>query len=92
MKHLQDNWRAIRSIYADKTGVRDYIVEDMLRGRIRGVESVNFTEQTKEAMATALKEKMRRATCPKCGWAGKIGTREVVHTRIGRITSPPGRD
>jgi DNA-binding winged helix-turn-helix (wHTH) protein len=62
VKHLQDNWRAIRSIYADKTGVRDYIVENIPRGGIRGVEDVNFTGQTKEAMATALEEQTRRAT------------------------------
>jgi hypothetical protein len=76
VKRLQDNWRAVRSIYADKTGVSDYIVEDMVMGGIRGVEGVNFTEQTKEATATALKEQMRRATCLRCDWVGNIDTRE----------------
>lgn len=36
VKRLQDNWRTVRFVYANKTGVGDYIVEDMQRGRIRG--------------------------------------------------------
>jgi ribosomal protein L37AE/L43A len=76
VKRLQDNWRTIRSIHADKTGVGDYIVEDMQRGGIRNVEGVNFTEQSKEAMATALKEQMRKAVCPKCPWTGYVDTKE----------------
>jgi phage FluMu gp28-like protein len=71
-KRLQDNWRMIQSVYADKTGVGDYIVEDMQRGGIRNVVGISFTEQSKEAMATALKEQMRKAVCPKCGWLGYI--------------------
>ena len=33
---------------------------------------VNFTDTSKEVMATALKENMRRADCPSCGWSGYI--------------------
>ena len=76
IKRLQDNWRTIRSVYADKTGVGDYIVDDMVRGGIRNVEGVNFTEQSKEAMATALKEQMRKTVCTKCDWAGYVDTKE----------------
>ena len=76
VKRLQDNWRTIRFVYADKTGVGDYIVEDMQRGGIRNVEGINFTEQSKEAMATALKEQMRKVVCIKCNWTDHIDTKE----------------
>jgi phage FluMu gp28-like protein len=76
IKRLQDNWRTIRSVYADKTGVGDYLVEDMQRGGIRNVEGINFTDQSKEAMATSLKEQMREAVCSRCGWTGYIDTKE----------------
>jgi len=72
MKRLQDHWSVIRAIYADKTGVGDYIVEDMVRGGLLNVTGINFTDTSKEAMATALKENMRRADCPSCGWSGYI--------------------
>jgi len=72
MKRLQDQWSVIRAVYADKTGVGDYIVEDMVRGGLLNVTGVNFTDTSKEAMATALKENMRRADCPGCGWGGYI--------------------
>lgn len=62
----------IRAVYADKTGVGDYIFEDMMRGGLLNVTSINFTDTSKEAMATALKENMRRADCPSCGWSGLI--------------------
>jgi ribosomal protein L37AE/L43A len=76
VKRLQDNWKTIHTIHADNTGVGDYIVEDMRRGGLRGVEGVNFTEQNKEAMATELKETMRRAVCPTCHWTGHVDTEE----------------
>jgi phage FluMu gp28-like protein len=72
IKRLQDNWRGVGAIYADKTGVGDYIVEDMTRGGLRSVRGINFTIDTKEQMATALKEAMRQAECPICGWKGHI--------------------
>jgi len=76
IKRLQDNWKNIRVVYADKTGVGDYIVEDMQRGGLRNVEGVNFTETSKEEMATCLKEQMRSAVCPRCGWTGYVDTLE----------------
>jgi len=72
MKRIQDHWNTVRAIYADKTGVGDYIVEDMQRGGLHNVTGVNFTDTSKEAMATALRENMRRADCPICGWSGYI--------------------
>jgi phage FluMu gp28-like protein len=74
IKRLQDNWHTINTIQVDKTGVGDYIVEDMQRGGIRNVEGLTFTEETKETLATALKEAMRRATCPRCHTPHTIDT------------------
>jgi phage FluMu gp28-like protein len=59
VKSLQDRWNSIRSVYADVTGVGDYIVEDMFRSGIQGVAGVTFTVQSKEEMANILREKMR---------------------------------
>ena len=59
MKSLQDRWQAIHAVYADITGVGAYIVEDMIRSGIQGVNGVTFTVQSKEEMATILREKMR---------------------------------
>lgn len=72
LRRLQDNWDRIASIHADQTGVGDYIVEDMKRSGVRNVTGVNFTETAKESMATALKETMRTAECPACGWVGSV--------------------
>jgi phage FluMu gp28-like protein len=59
VKSLQDRWRTVRAVYADITGVGNYIVEDMFRSGIRGVTGITFTVQSKEEMATILREKMR---------------------------------
>jgi len=76
MKRIQDHWRTVWATHADKTGVGDYIVEDMERGGIRNVTGINFTDASKEAMATCLKEQMRSADCPCCGWTGYVDTLE----------------
>ena len=70
VRRLQDAWRTVRAVYADRTGVGDYIVEDMARSGVLNVEGVGFTDTSKEALATALREAMRRAECPVCGWGG----------------------
>lgn len=70
VRRLQDAWRTVRAVYADSTGVGDYIVEDMARSGVLNVEGVGFTDTSKEALATALRETMRRAECPVCGWGG----------------------
>jgi len=59
VKSLQDRWREIRAVYADITGVGGYIVEDMVRSGIQGVTGITFSVQSKEEMATILREKMR---------------------------------
>ena len=59
IKSLQDRWQTINAVYADITGVGGYIVEDMISGGIYGVNGITFTIQSKEEMATILREKMR---------------------------------
>jgi len=59
VKSLQDRWHEVRAVYADITGVGNYIVEDMIRSGIQSVVGVGFTVQSKEEMATILREKMR---------------------------------
>jgi hypothetical protein len=86
MNLIQDNWRTVWAVYADKTGVGDYIVEDMERGGLRNVTGVNFTDASKEAMATALKEQIRSSVCPSCGWEGYVDTLEGKW----RTTCPQG--
>ena len=59
IKSLQDRWKTIREVYADVTGVGGYIVEDMQKSGITSVTGITFTLQSKEDMATVLREKMR---------------------------------
>ncbi|MCD6466225.1 terminase family protein [Candidatus Bathyarchaeota archaeon] len=59
VKSLCDRWRTIKAVYADVTGVGDYIVEDMRKSGIPSVQGILFTVKSKEEMATILKETMR---------------------------------
>jgi phage FluMu gp28-like protein len=59
IKSLQDRWQGVIAVFADTTGVGDYIVEDMKKSGIRIVTGVTFTVPNKEEMATILREKMR---------------------------------
>jgi phage FluMu gp28-like protein len=59
IKSLQDRWQTVEAVYADITGVGAYIVEDMVRSGIQNVKGITFTVQSKEEMATILREKMR---------------------------------
>ena len=59
LKSLCDRWRTVHAVYADITGVGEYICEDMRAAGIP-VEGVTFTIKSKEDMATVLREKMRR--------------------------------
>ena len=65
IKRLQSTWNRLGTVNCDQTGVGEYIVEDMKRSGIRNVQGTTFTQTTKEAMATALKETMRTAICPR---------------------------
>jgi phage FluMu gp28-like protein len=59
VKSLLDRWHDTRAVYADVTGVGNYIVEDMFRSGINNVNGITFTVQSKEEMATIMREKMR---------------------------------
>jgi phage FluMu gp28-like protein len=59
VKSLLDRWHEVRAVYADITGVGNYIVEDMFRSGIQNVNGITFTVQSKEEMATIMREKMR---------------------------------
>jgi phage FluMu gp28-like protein len=74
LKRLQDNWSNIIHTICDRTGVGEYIVEDMRKSGIRNIEGMIFTETNKETLATALKETMRTVECPTCLWKGHIET------------------
>ncbi len=76
VKSLQDRWKSIGSVYADVTGVGNYIVEDMFRSGIDGINGVTFTVQSKEEMANILREKMR---------AGEIKIPYVPTRKLGDI-------
>ncbi len=62
VKSLQDRWLYVRSVAVDYTGVGQGIVEDMVKSGIQGVDAVNFTVQSKEDMATMMRERMREGT------------------------------
>ncbi len=76
VKSLQDRWNSIHSVYADVTGVGNYIVEDMFRSGIPNVIGTNFTVQSKEEMANILREKMR---------AGELKIPYIPTRKIGDI-------
>lgn len=59
VKSLLDRWQEIRAVYTDITGVGNYITEDMFRSGIQNVTGITFTIQSKEEMATIMREKMR---------------------------------
>jgi phage FluMu gp28-like protein len=76
VKSLQDRWNVASSVYADVTGVGNYIVEDMIRSGIQGVTGIAFTIQSKEEMANILREKMR---------AGEVKIPYVPARKLGDI-------
>jgi len=58
VKTLCDRWSSMRKVLVDMTGVGDYIVEDMVNAGISETEGVKFTQESKEKMATFLKQCM----------------------------------
>jgi len=57
-----------------------------IRGGVLNVTGVNFTDTSKEAMATCLRESMRTADCPVCGWRGHVEDLDGSW----RVTCPQG--
>ena len=60
VKSVFDRWRSVNGVYADVTGVGDYIVEDMVRSGVGATMGIKFTVQSKEEMATILRETMKQ--------------------------------
>lgn len=58
VKTLTRRWQTIRKIQVDMTGLGEYIVEDMQNIGIQAAEGVKFTQETKEQIATWLKQCM----------------------------------
>jgi phage FluMu gp28-like protein len=57
VKTFCEKWKSVQKVCADRTGVGDYIVEDMENAGIH-VEGVNFTTRLKEEMLGYLKSMM----------------------------------
>lgn len=58
VKTLCDRWDSINKVLVDMSGVGDYIVEDMINAGVTETEGVKFTQESKEKMATFLKQCM----------------------------------
>ncbi len=59
LKVLNERLVTIHSNYIDITGVGNAVVEEMIRAGIPSIQGITFTLQSKEEMATILREKMR---------------------------------
>ncbi len=59
LKVLNERLITIHSNYVDVTGVGNAVVEEMIAAGIPNVQGITFTLQSKEEMATILREKMR---------------------------------
>jgi len=58
VKTICDRWQKISTILVDTSGVGDYIAEDMINAGINQTKGVKFTQETKEKLATFLKQCM----------------------------------
>lgn len=58
LKVVNERLERVHANYVDCTGLGSYIVEDMMNSGIPSVTGVNFTLESKERMATVLKESM----------------------------------
>lgn len=58
VKTIRDRWQTIHKILVDVSGVGDYVTEDMTNTGIAETEGAKFTQETKEKMATHLKQCM----------------------------------
>jgi len=58
LKVINDRLERVYANYVDCTGLGSYIVEDMKNSGIANVVGINFTLESKEKLATVLKETM----------------------------------
>ena len=59
--------KALRPLFFVEVGADPVQLGLLMARALRNVVGVKFTEFSKEAMATCLKEQMRGAVCPICG-------------------------
>jgi len=59
VKALSDRYKTISKVLADQSGVGEYIVEDMARAEIPGVEGVTLTVPVKQEILGYLKQLMQ---------------------------------
>jgi len=87
IKVVQDRVGEFRCLRADKTGVGDYIVEDMQNAGILNVEGVNFTLPRKQEMASLLKQRManRRFFYPYFSWDKPYRGEYVAELNVERF-------
>jgi phage FluMu gp28-like protein len=87
VKVVQDRIGEFRCLRADKTGVGDYIVEDMQNAGIMNVEGVNFTLPRKQEMASLLKQRMtnRRFYFPYFNWHKPYPGQYVAELNVERF-------
>lgn len=62
VKALSDRWSSVHATHCDVTGTGEYIVEDMMSSSIPNVKGVKFTVESKENMASILKDRMGRGS------------------------------
>ena len=87
VKVVQDRVGEFRCLRADKTGVGDYIVEDMVNAGILNVEGVNFSLPRKQEMASLLKQRMvnKRFFYPYFGWDKPYRNEYVAELNVERF-------
>ena len=62
VKTICDRWQTIHTVLTDMTGVGEYVTEDMKNAGINQTQGIKFTQETKEKMATLLKQHMTQKT------------------------------
>lgn len=87
VKVIQDRVGEFRCLRADKTGVGDYIVEDMTNADIMNIEGVNFTLPRKQEMASLLKQRMvnKRFFFPYLSWEKPYRGNYVAELNVERF-------
>ncbi|MEM3788295.1 MAG: terminase family protein [Candidatus Bathyarchaeia archaeon] len=59
IKSLWDRWHTILGVYADQTGVGEYIVEDMIKSGIANTTGITLTIPTKQDILGFLRQQMQ---------------------------------
>jgi len=59
IKSLWDRWHNILGVYADQTGVGEYIVEDMVKSGIANTTGITLTIPTKQDILGCLRQQMQ---------------------------------